>query len=113
MKTLLLLALLLTVQGTHAQTSYTYTQIIDSAVNPVPDLRAYPWFGQIALGQANIDTIRVTMVIAQVRTAVIEFNQGNLTWKKGYYVSSKNKYLDINKNPINNLYRVFSTFPWW
>lgn len=111
MKKYILILLLLIAQSANAQ--YTYTQVIDSAINPIPNLGTSPWYGQIELGRVNIDTVRVIMVIAQVRTSVIEFNQGQLTWKKGYYVSSKNQYLDISKKPISNLYQVFSTFPWW
>ncbi len=49
----------------------------------------------------------------QMRTNTTTFNEGSLMWKKGYFVNSKNLFLDINKKPISNLYRVFSTFPWW
>ncbi|HEY0055285.1 MAG TPA: hypothetical protein VGB63_08020 [Pedobacter sp.] len=86
---------------------------IDSATHVVPDVSKAPWYGESSLGNTVVDTLRVVMVIGQVRTNTTNLNEGNLTWKKGYYINSKNVYLDINKKPISNLYRVFSTFPWW
>jgi hypothetical protein len=86
---------------------------IDSATHVTPDVSKTPWYGDSSLGNTIVDTVRVVMVIGQVRTATTTYNEGALIWKKGYFVNSKNQYLDINKKPISNHYRVFSTFPWW
>ena len=86
---------------------------IDSISHVVPDVSKAPWYGESSFGNTVVDTLRVVMVLGQVRSNGAPMNEGALIWKKGYYVNSKNIYLDINKKPVNNSYRVFSTFPWW
>jgi hypothetical protein len=111
MKTILLLIFILSLNSVKAQ-QISITRI-DSATYTTPDVSKMPWYGNSSIGNTVVDTLRVVMVIGQVRTTTSTLNEGTITWKKGYYINSKNIYLDINKKPISNLYRVFSTFPWW
>jgi hypothetical protein len=111
MKTILLLTFILFLNSAKAQQISITT--LDSATYTTPDVSKMPWYGNSSIGNTVVDTLRVVMVIGQVRTTTATLNEGSLIWKKGYYINSKNVYLDINKKPIGNMFRVFSTFPWW
>ena len=84
---------------------------IDNKTFAVPDMSKMPWFGEEKLGRVNVDTIKVTLVMSQIRTSTTELSSGNLIWRNGYYIASKNIFLDEKKKPISNLFHVFTTLP--
>ncbi|MEJ6981972.1 hypothetical protein WG906_16000 [Pedobacter sp. P351] len=116
MNKLFLIALLFLGIGTAiaqeiSMTNGTTLVTIDSKTFAVPDMSKMPWFGEEKLGRVNLDTIKVTLIMAQIRTETAELSTGNLIWRKGYYIATKNIFLDEKKKPISNLFHVLTTLP--